>query len=65
MARVYTDRDLIELFRMLLRQQIREERINSISELHGLLEHVDEALAEPTRTLSNAEIDRIERKAAR
>lgn len=58
MARVYTDRDLIELFRMLLRQQIREERINSISELHGLLEHVNEAL-EPT------EIDRIERKAAR
>lgn len=30
MARVYTDRDLIELFRMLLRQQIRDERINSI-----------------------------------
>ena len=55
MSRVYTDRDLIELFRMLLRQQIREERINSISELYGLLEHVEAALDdEPFHPASEA-----------
>lgn len=44
-GRVYSDRDLLSLFRMLLRQQIQDERINNITELHGLLAHVDEALA--------------------
>lgn len=42
---VYSDRELLELFQMLLRSQIREERINSIEELHGLLRHVNKALA--------------------
>ena len=44
MSRVYSDRDLLELFRMLLRQQIDDERIYNITELWGLLGHVEEAL---------------------
>lgn len=46
-ARLYTDRELLEIFRMLLRQQIREERIKNITELEGLLVHVEAALEEP------------------
>lgn len=41
----YTDRELLELFQMLLSAQIREERINSIEELRGLLRQVSRALA--------------------
>lgn len=43
-APAYTDHELLELFQMLLRSQIREERINSIEELHGLLRHVERNL---------------------
>jgi hypothetical protein len=51
----YTDRELLELFRMLLHAQIREERINSIEELRGMLRHVEAALRaslqpSPTKT---------------
>lgn len=56
-ARVYSDRELLELFRMLLRQQIREERIHNFTELYGLLAHVEQALAEPQSSRSGTHED--------
>jgi predicted nucleic acid-binding Zn-ribbon protein len=49
---IYTDRELIDLLGTLLQAQVREQRINSIEELHGMLRHIGRsqraALASPS-----------------
>ena len=37
---IYTDRELIDLLGSLLQAQVREQRINSVEELHGMLRHI-------------------------
>lgn len=45
---IYTDRELIDLLGALLQAQIREGRINSIEELHGMLRHIGRSQRAPS-----------------